>query len=322
MNNKVIKAIEKNLSKFCKNGFSLEKELTLIDRLNFKVICIEEDAYPELLKRIYKPPELLYVKGNMGVLNEFCIGIVGSRRASLYGTRQAHNLSAELSSRNVCVVSGMARGIDAHAHRGAIKVSGKTIAVMGSGLCRIYPPEHEELMEKISERGAVISEFPLNTPPYKFNFPMRNRIISGLSFGVCVVEASKKSGALITADMALEQNREVFAVPGKIDSALSKGTLNLIKEGAKLVEDADDILEEFSDYQFEKKKEPSSDKSKVDFLSGEEKRIYNFLKEDPVHSDELQQVFSLPVKSLSATLLNLELKRLIKQVPGRKYIKT
>ena len=211
--------------------------------MNVIKLAQDDKYYPNKLKSIYDPPELLYCLGDIRLLNEPSIAIVGTRNASNYGKRIAYNLSQELSKRGVTIISGLASGIDSYAHEGAFKNVGKTIAVLGSGIDVIYPKENEDLYKSIIKNGGlIVSEFPLGTKPEKDNFPKRNRIISGLSDGVVVVEAKKKSGALITADLALEQGRSVFAVPGNIDSQNSEGTNNLIKEGAVPVTSYLDIL--------------------------------------------------------------------------------
>ena len=211
--------------------------------MNVIKLAQDDKYYPNKLKLIYDPPELLYCLGDIRLLNEPSIAIVGTRNASNYGKRIAYNLSQELSKRGVTIISGLASGIDSYAHEGAFKNVGKTIAVLGSGIDIIYPKENEDLYKSIIKNGGlIVSEFPLGTKPEKDNFPKRNRIISGLSDGVVVVEAKKKSGALITADLALEQGRSVFAVPGNIDSQNSEGTNNLIKEGAVPVTSYLDIL--------------------------------------------------------------------------------
>lgn len=221
----------------------LDTELSDIQRKNIAVIDIFDEQYPKLLKEISHPPLVLYIRGNTDVLNQRCLAVVGSRKATSYGIAMADEFSAQLASLGLVIVSGLARGIDSAAHRAALR-EGVTIAVMGSGLNNVYPRENRELADKISQGGAVISEYPMNEPPLKENFPRRNRIISGLSKGVLVIEAALRSGALITARRGCEQNRDIFALPGKVDSALSKGTHALIKEGAKLVESVEDIIEE------------------------------------------------------------------------------
>ena len=223
----------------------LDKELELIEKERITCLDIFDKDYPYLLKQISSPPLVIYVKGDKTVLAEPLFAVVGSRESSSYGLKIASDFSYKLSCLGVVVVSGLARGIDTAAHQAAIN-KGRSIAVLGSGLLNIYPRENKRLAQSISEKGAVISEFPLFTSPLRENFPRRNRIVSGLSRGVLVVEAALRSGALITARLACEQDREVFAVPGKIDSVLSQGTNRLIKEGAKLVSSLEDMLEELN----------------------------------------------------------------------------
>lgn len=221
----------------------LDKELADIEKEKVKVIDIYDDQYPSLLKEISHPPLVIYIKGNPSILNKTLFSIVGSRMPTSYGIAMAEEFSYQLASLGFVIASGMARGVDSIAHKAALKV-GQTIAVLGSGLKHIYPPENKGLAQDIERAGAVISEFSLNEPPSSSNFPRRNRIISGLALGVLVIEAALRSGALITARFGNEQNREIFALPGKIDSPLSKGTNFLIKEGAKLVDSIEDIIEE------------------------------------------------------------------------------
>ncbi|MCM8792488.1 MAG: DNA-processing protein DprA [Candidatus Omnitrophica bacterium] len=224
----------------------IKEEFALIKKYNLKIITYMDDEYPFLLRQIYDPPFVLYVKGELKEKDKLAIAVVGARQASFYGIQCSQKFSYELADLGFTVVSGLARGIDTWAHKGALKAGGRTIAVLGSGFSFIYPKENKALIDEISLNGAVISEFPCNTRPLPFNFPRRNRIISGLSLGVLVVEASKKSGALITANLALEQNRQVFCIPGRQDSYQSWGTNTLIKEGAELVLDISDILEELN----------------------------------------------------------------------------
>ena len=223
----------------------LEKELKGIKSKDIKVIDSFDNDYPQMLRQISHPPLVLYVRGDKEALNKSLFAIVGTRVPTTYGISMAEEFSSKLAELGFVIVSGLARGIDTAAHKGAIK-NGQTIAVLGSGLLNIYPRENTSLADKISEQGTVISEFPLGTGPRREHFPRRNRIVSGLSCGVLIVEAAARSGALITAHLALEQNREVFALAGRVDSAVSKGAHILIKEGAKLVDSIEDILEEIS----------------------------------------------------------------------------
>ena len=219
------------------------RELRQIKDSNVKVITIADKIYPEVLRQIYDPPVLLYMKGSPGVFDNKMLAVIGCRRASSYGLKQARKLAYELAGNDFCIVSGMAKGIDTEAHKGALQAQGKTIAVLGSGFSKIYPPENKPLFDKIAESGAVVSEYSMNTAPLRGNFPRRNRIISGLSQAVIVIEAAKKSGSLITADLALSQGREVFAMPGAANSFNCQGTNKLIKDGAKLIENYQDVLD-------------------------------------------------------------------------------
>lgn len=296
----------------------LTKELELIKKHDVEILTFLDKAYPKNLKNIYDPPVVLYVKGRLLPQDELALSIVGSRLASFYGLQTAERLAFELASRGITIVSGLARGIDSSAHKGALKAKKRTIAVLGSGLAHIYPEEHKKLAERIMESGAVISEFPMNTIPDKGNFPKRNRIISGLSLGVVCVEAAEQSGALITCDYALEQGRDVFAVPGKIDSVTSKGTHNLIKQGARLVETADDILEELN-----------LDISDLAHLRGgqgldmdkDEKLVYNLLSSDPRHVDELCEESGMGLSMLAKILFNLQVKKFAKELAGKNFVR-
>jgi len=305
----------------------IEKEINLARKQNIEIVTIEEPGYPENLKYIPDPPIVLYIKGKILREDRISLAIVGSRRASLYGLSLAEKFSAELAERAFTIVSGMARGIDTYAHRGALKVGARTIAVMGSGFNHIYPPENKKLMREISDNGAVISEFPMDMKPLKQNFPRRNRIISGLSLGVLVTEAARNSGALITADFALEQGREVFALPGKIDSHGSVGTHNLIKQGAKLVSGIDDILEELNlnsilPKEFREERENSNLKIiSKNMLSEEEENLYNLISHQAISWDEIVEKTRLGFSNMADIMLRLQLKKLIRQLPGKQFIR-
>lgn len=303
----------------------IKQELELVERYGVKIVSFLEEGYPENLKNIYDPPVVLYVKGEILSEDDAAIAIVGSRIASFYGITTAERLGYELASRGITIVSGLARGIDSAAHKGALKAKGRTLAILGSGILNIYPEEHRELADEISERGAVISEFPMRTIPDKGNFPKRNRIISGLSLGVVVVEAAQKSGALITSEIAMEEGREVFAVPGKVDSITSKGTNKLIKQGAKLAESADDILEELNPDLLPSSLSLQNEHCTIQFkgsgLDKEENIVYNLLSSDPQHIDELSEVAGMGVSDISKILLSLEMKRLTRQMPGKNFVK-
>ena len=311
------------------------RELELTAKQHIRIVSIFDELYPANLKNIFSPPILVYVKGQLLAEDIASIAIVGSRRPTLYGRFTAERLSAELAGKGMTVVSGMARGIDAASHKGALKVRGRTIAVLGSGLDVIYPPENRVLAEQIANSGAVISEFPMGTQPLRKNFPRRNRIISGLSLGVVVVEAARKSGSLITAGFALEQGREVFAVPGKIDSYASKGTHSLIKQGAKLVEDSEDIIEEISPILKEYIKDDfkgivarddlfgSSQKLGIEeaALKPQEEKIYSVMSSKARHIDEIVRDVHLSVSQISSILTKLEIKNLVKELPGKMFVK-
>ena len=300
-----------------------EKEIELAEKNNCRIITLNDPEYPSLLLNIHDPPPYIYVRGRLEN-TQHSIAIVGSRNASTYGLSMAKRLSGELSSLGLPIVSGMARGIDTAAHQGALAVNGKTIAVLGSGLGVIYPPENRQLFYKISENGAVVSEFPMTEGPNAYNFPARNRIISGITMGTLVVEAAKKSGSLITARLAGEQGREVFAIPGNINSLKSTGTHNLLKQGAKLVACAQDVVEEFYQLGDVVKENSRPAKGNSDAgggveLSEEEAKIYDMLEPYPIHIDALSQKADLEIGKLAGVLLNLELKGLVSQSPGKYF---
>lgn len=315
------------------NNFSdwdkINQNLELLDKNKITVITYQDDAYPEKLKNIYDLPPFLYVRGSL-MKDDINIAIVGSRRATTYGKYTTERISRELAQKGVTVVSGMARGIDSAAHRGALAARGRTIAVLGSGLDVIYPPENKILFAEIIENGAVISEFPMGTPPIAANFPSRNRIISGMSYGVLVVEAGEKSGSLITARLALEQGREVFAVPGSVETSASRGTNRLIKEGAKLIENAEDILEEIIP-QLEKTKTlsdrlTSENEAKLPAkeieLTVKEKKVADFIFDERIHVDDIIAGTNLSPADVLSTLMSLELKNLVTQHPGKYFSRT
>lgn len=284
-----------------------------------EVISIEEEAYPDKLRNVYNPPYLLYSKGDIRLLGQDSIAIVGARAATMYGQKVAFQFGQELALNNIVTISGLARGIDTRAHKGALDVDGPTIAVLGSGINVIYPKDNTDLYNKICEEGLVITEFPPNVPPEPGNFPRRNRIISGLSYGVVVVEAKTKSGALITADFALEQGRDVFAVPGPVTSKNSEGTNNLIKQGAKLVSTVGDILEEYP--HLVSKSLKKMEQAELLFFDEAEEKVLKLLDFEPVHFDIILNEISFNVGELSAVLLNLEFKGIVKSMPGNYYVK-
>lgn len=288
----------------------------------FQLIPLTHKDYPPLLREIPDPPAVLYVSGNLAE----CIrpvAVVGSRNATAYGLAMALQLGSDLASLGFAVVSGMAIGIDAAAHEGALSGQGRTVAVLGSGLCKIYPPQHLRLFERISAGGAVISEFPLQAEPEAHHFPIRNRIISGMALGTVVVEASKNSGSLITARLAAEQNREVFAVPGSIQSFKSMGAHTLIKQGAKLVENVQDIVSELGHFLSETKPASAAQcpvpVEQRHRLTTEETVVYRALGPYPLHIDELVRKLAMDAGRLSGVLLQLELKGIVTQQPGKLF---
>jgi DNA processing protein len=300
--------------------------------MDIQTLTINDAAYPKNLRNIHRPPKQLYVNGSLLPNDEWAVAIIGSRRASQYGIEVADRLGYELAVRGVTVVSGMARGIDTAAHRGALRAKGRTIAVMGSGHGNIYPPENMGLYKEIARTGAVVTEFEDAMEPFPYNFPQRNRIISGLSLGVVVVEAAKNSGALITADLALEQGREVFAVPGKISSVTSSGTNDLLKDGAKLIQSAEDIIEDLKTFEIAPllgaalATKEEAVKNKVHAyvckaLTDDEKKIFMTLSDEPKYIDAIFEESALGAAMGSKALLSLELKKLIKALPGNKFVR-
>ncbi len=300
---------------------SVKREFSLLERVEGKIIAFNDDAYPKRLKDIYDPPALLYVRGEVRREDELAVAIVGSRKTSPYGRWFTEKIGQDLARHGVTIVSGMARGIDSVAHQGALQGGGRTIAVLGCGIDVIYPSESRDLFYQIIEQGAVLSEFPMGSPPEGGHFPRRNRIISGLSIGVVIVQASAKSGSLITAGYALEQGREVFAVPGNVGAEGSRGTNQLIKEGAKLVESSEDILEDVLPQWRRGRETVSEAETPGRDLAGEEKVLYGLLGETPLHIDAIIRESQLDPGKVSSLLLNLELRGLISQWPGKCFSK-
>lgn len=296
---------------------AVKKEITLVEKAGAKILTLRDETYPSRLRNIYDPPPLLYLKGELKREDEFSIAIVGSRKTTPYGRWITERISQALARNGLTIVSGMARGVDSVAHWGAISGGGRTIAVLGSGVDVIYPRENRNLYTRIVEQGAVLSEFPMGSPPEGGHFPKRNRIISGLSLGVVVVEAGPESGSLITANYALEQGREVFAIPGNVGAGGSRGTNRLIKEGAKLVESSEDILEEILPQWQREKEKVEEIRPKGPDLTAEERILYEMLSETPLHIDEIIRESRLDPGSVSSLLLTLELKGLITQWPGK-----
>jgi DNA processing protein len=328
-----------------RNEESLKKAENILNIPDIRTITLMCPDYPPLLKNIYDPPPVLYCKGMPLLTDGSAVAVVGSRRSSEYGRMAAHRLSCRLAYAGVTIVSGMARGIDTMAHKGALDASnGYTIAVLGCGVDYIYPPENSSLYKSIMERGTIVSEYPPGTIPMAGNFPARNRIISGLAHGTLVVEAGLKSGALITVDFALEQGREVYALPGNINSPFSEGTNKLLKDGAKMITSERDILEDL-DLSFRPAFSSSSEAiasadaaagadassganapapkaapQKAAVLDFFETLVYNALEDGEKGLEELIQITNLPVGRLNATLTLMEIKGIIKQIPGKIFM--
>ena len=297
-------------------------ELALCRERGVRPIPPTDPEYPEALKDIPDPPPLLYVRGSIEPVDALAIAVVGSRRCTPYGLRMAERLAGSLARVGLTIVSGLARGIDAAAHRGALRAGGRTIAVLGNGLGEIYPPEHESLADEVAASGALLCEFAMRQQPLAGLFPQRNRLISGLSLGVLVIEATPRSGSLSTARHATEQNREVFAVPGPVDSLASRGCHALIRDGAKLVETADDILEELGPLVREVR--PASDEPAVRHpveltLSDQERKILGHLDDLPKPIDAIIGLTGLGASQVMATLSILEMRRLVRRAPGNLF---
>lgn len=300
-----------------------DAETALADRHGAEIITRADEAYPQALLTIHDPPLALYVKGTLTTADQHAIAVVGSRRCTHYGTQTADRLSFQLAKQGYTVVSGLARGIDAAAHQGALKAKGRTLAVLGCGIDQVYPPEHADLANAIRESGAVISEFPVGYAPSRQSFPQRNRIVSGLSRGVLVVEAARGSGALMTVDEATDQGRLIFAVPGRIDNPSAGGCNQLIKSGAKLVEDVDDILEEF-EYLIAPnpagRQDPEHVRPQVQ-LSEKEQILLGHIGTSEIEQDQLIRLSGLSASEVATALVMLEMKRQIESLPGRKVRK-
>lgn len=304
---------------------SIERELTAIERGRVEVRSLLDPAYPTRLKMIADPPPLLYITGTLTEQDELAIAIVGARRATAAGRAMTEELSHDLAGAGMTVVSGLARGVDAAAHQGALAAKGRTIAVLGCGIDRTYPPEHERLRRKIEERGAILSEAPMGAPPHNHHFPRRNRIISGLSLGVIVTEAAIRSGSLITARLAAEQGREVFAVPGFVKAETSRGTNALLKEGATLIERAQDVIDAILpqlEQPLRMRLQPHQEKNeRGGQLGKEEQLVYDALSYDPLIVDDVIVITGLSVSTVMASLLSLELRQRIRQLPGQRYLR-
>src|SRR5881296_3744453 len=302
----------------------LSNELKRIQEYGCHILTQTDADYPDLLRQIYDPPIVLYVKGRLTARDKNAVAMVGSRLTTHYGLETARKLAYQLAYVGVTVVSGGARGIDTAAHQGALAAKGRTVAVLGTGINFVVPPENAELFERIAANGAVITQFPFNRQADKQSFPIRNRIVAGMSLGTVVVEANLASGALITANFAVEYGRQVFAVPGRIDSPQSKGCHDLIKKGAKLCEGAEDILSEF-EYLFPATNRPpgASETGVLPALelSGNEQTVYGTLNNEESSIDEVIRHSGLPSSAVSVALLSLEMKRVVKQLPGKLFVR-
>lgn len=296
---------------------NLDAELEKITRAHIRVLTWADSAYPPLLSQIPNPPPVLYVKGEIKPEDEWAVAVVGTRRASAYGREVTRQLVTDLVRNRITIVSGLARGIDAEAHRAALDAKGRTLAVLGSGLDVIYPPEHDRLAQAVIEHGALVTEYPLGTQPEANNFPPRNRLISGLALGTLITEGDENTGARITIEYALEQGRETFAVPGNLFRRESRGTNKLIQQGeAKLVTRASDILEELNLTMVAQHQEVRAAVPENET----ESTLLKYLSSEPVHVDELRRETGLPIATVSSTLALMELKGMVKQVGGMNYV--
>ncbi|MDD5702420.1 MAG: DNA-processing protein DprA [Dehalococcoidales bacterium] len=300
----------------CRPGIDLDSEMEKLARSGVKACTYHDALYPARLKEIYDYPPVIYIKGSLLPQDEWCVAVVGTRRATVYGRQVAEEIVQDLARNNITVVSGLARGIDTVAHRRALEAGGRTCAIFACGVDTVYPAENADLARRIADCGALISEYPLGTKPRPDNFPRRNRIMSGMSLGVLVVEADSSSGAIITAHMALEQNREVFAIPGSIFSPVSRGTNTLIQEGAKLVRNCTDILEELNltvNVRQMELKEMAP-------LSDTEALVLKHISAEPAHIDQVCRNSGLPISTVSSNLAIMELKGLVRQVSAMNYV--
>ena len=305
-------------------NIDLAAELKRCEDFGCHIVTQADEAYPEMLRQIYDPPIVLYVKGTLGAKDKNGVAIVGSRQTTHYGIEVARKFGYQLAYVGVTVVSGGARGIDTAAHQGALSAKGRTICVLGTGINIVFPPENAELFERISASGAIVSQYPFNRQADKQSFAIRNRIVAGMTLGTVVVEANMTSGALITANFANEYGRQIFAVPGRIDSPRSKGCHDLIKKGAKLCEGAEDILSEF-EYLFPASNRPPSVSETgvlpAISLSENEQKVYDTLDLESATTDDVIRRSGLPSSAVSVALFSLEMKRVVRQLPGKLFVK-
>lgn len=303
-------------------SIDLPAELRRIEDFNVRVLSGADAEYPPLLREIYDPPIVLYVKGSLKPDDRNAVALVGSRQTTGYGMEVARKFGYQLAYAGVTVVSGGARGVDTAAHLGALSAKGRTVAVLGTGINRVFPPENVELFQQIAANGAVITQFPFNRPADKQTFPIRNRIVAGMTLGTAVIEANLSSGALITADFAVEYGRQVFAVPGRIDSPRSKGCHELIKKGAKLCEGIEDILGEF-EYLFppSNRPDPAENPRPPLALTPTEQQVYTALGDGEMSADEVIRAGHLSASAANVALFFLEMKRLVRQLPGKRFVR-
>lgn len=308
------KVIERVLA--ARKNINLDQVWAKIESQGIKILTWQDEAYPTRLKEIDQPPPVMYIRGEYLPDDLFAVAIVGTRRVTPYGRQITEELAGFLASNGITVVSGLARGVDAIAHQTALRAGGRTIGILGSGVDKIYPPEHLKLAEQMMERGAIMSDYAVGTPPDASNFPPRNRIISGLSLAVVVIEAGETSGALITAEFAAEQGREIFAVPGSILAPQSKGTNKLIQKGAQPLLSVNDIMQALDFTRIGEHKAAR----KVIPADETEARVLNVLGSEPLHVDEIRNQAGLPIEKVSATLVLMELKGMVRQVGGMNYV--
>lgn len=312
--------INTNIVHFSKDNF-LADEYNQVRQKNITVLTAADESFPHLLSQIPGAPVVLYIMGHQSVLHQAAVGIVGSRMCSFYGKAQAERFASTFGQAGITVVSGMARGIDTFAHQGCLKAKGQTVAVLGCGLEHVYPKENKALMETIVANGAVISEMPIRTPAIPANFPRRNRIITGLSLATVVIEAGEKSGALISAGYALEQGRDVFAVPANIDESTARGSNMLLKDGAQMALSPQDVLDVFRSQVELVFPEVGSNHAPTLVLNESESALYNLLSSVPVHADDLSDRAGIPIGQIAQVMLALQLKELVQELPGKHFIK-
>jgi len=303
------------------HGEDPDEEIRQAAERGITLVAFNHPAYPAQLRVIANPPLVLYVQGTLEPADAVAVAVVGTRRPTPYGAAQAAALTASLAVRGLTIVSGLARGVDTAAHRAALQAGGRTIAVLGGGLARLYPPENAALADDIVEGGAIVTEFPLHTRPWRAFFPRRNRIISGLSLGVLVIEAAERSGALITADWALDQNREVFAIPGRIDRR-SAGCHALLKQGARLVETDEDVIRGLGRVGETLAPPPPRREATPPALGPDELTILRAVGDDPTHADTITEATGLPAPTVVSVLMVLELKKAVQQLPGKHFVRT